>query len=171
MINNMGALLQSLGRHDEAEAYYLEALSGNRRILGDEHPVTLRFTINLGSLLNKLGRHDEAAELLQASEAAAREVWGGNDPRTLGSYLAKLGEARVGQGDLPAAEKTLLEAHALLSAGYGADHERTLKSIQSLIDLYDRWYATEPDEGCDAIAFEWRSKLPQAANEARAAAP
>ena len=165
MINNMAALLHSLKRYNEAEPFYLEALRGNRRVLGDRHPVTLRITNNLGHLLNKLHRHDEAAELLQASEAAARAVWSANNPRPLGGYLAKLGDARVGQGKFPAAEKTMLEAHALFLAGLGADHERTFKSVKSLIDLYDGWHAFEPGSGYAAEASKWRAKLPQPEEE------
>ncbi|MCH8242827.1 MAG: serine/threonine protein kinase, partial [Planctomycetes bacterium] len=120
-INNIGSLLHKMGKYEEAERYFLEALECRRRVLGDEHPDTLLSISNMGSLLNKLSRHDEAAELLQADEAAARQVWTGDNARRLGSYLGKLGKARAGQGEFPAAEKTLLEAHALLSAGFGAD--------------------------------------------------
>jgi tetratricopeptide (TPR) repeat protein len=36
-----GLLLQTQGKLSEAEPYYREALEGNRRVLGDEHPDTL----------------------------------------------------------------------------------------------------------------------------------
>jgi hypothetical protein len=41
----MGRLLYSQGKYDEAMPYYVEALEGNRRALGDEHPDT-QATIN-----------------------------------------------------------------------------------------------------------------------------
>ena len=144
-IGSMGELLARIGKYEEAERYFLEALECRRRVLGDEHPDTLLSISNMGTLLNKLSRHDEAAELLQAGEAAARQVWTGDNARRLGSYLGKLGKARAGQGEFPAAEKTLLEAHALLSAGFGADHSNTVKTIGRIVDLYDAWHAAEPE--------------------------
>jgi hypothetical protein len=168
----MGGLLFLMGKYAEAEPYSSEALQGKRRVLGDEHRSTLSSINNMGGLLNKLCRHDEAAELLQAGEAAARQVYTGANERRLGSYLATLGEARVGLGEYPAAEKTLLESYALLSAGFGADNERTLKTVNRLIELYDAWHAAEPDKGYAAKASEWRAKLPQPADEeAEAATP
>ena len=47
-MNNMGFLLQSQGKHEEAEPYFREALEGSRRVLGDDHPETLRAINNTG---------------------------------------------------------------------------------------------------------------------------
>ncbi len=58
------------------------------------------------------------------------------------------------------AETALLEAHQLITAGLGPQHERTTEQIQSLIDLYSAWHEAEPDQGYDAKTAEWRAKLP-----------
>jgi len=157
---NLGTLLWALGRAAEAEPYAREALQGQRRVLGNDHQETLTSTNNMGTLLNELGRYGDAAEVLQAGELAARRAWTGDNARWLGNYLAKLGEARVGKGEFPTAEKTLLEAYTLLSAGFGEDHARTTKTIERTIKLYESWDAAEPGKGYDAKAAEWRAKLP-----------
>lgn len=95
--------------------------------------------------------------------------WRASCPVPLGNYLAKFGEARIGQAEYPAAEKILLEAYALLSEGFGADHQRTVKTIKRLIALYNAWHAAEPDKGYAAKASEWRAKLPQPVDETEAA--
>ena len=59
------------------------------------------------------------------------------------------------------AETALLEAHGILESARGAKHERTIKVIKSLANLYDAWDAAEPGKGYDAKAAEWRAKLPE----------
>ena len=55
---------------------------------------------------------------------------------------------------LEEAEAALLEAHGILVAGLGAEHDLTQGTVNALVELYDAW--DEPDE-----ADEWRSKLPR----------
>ncbi len=88
------------------------------------------------------------------AELAAENLppYTGDNARWLENYLAKLGEARVGQGEFPAGEKTLLEAYTLLSAGFGEDHERTTKTVKRLINLYEAWDTAEPGNGYAAKA-------------------
>ncbi len=59
------------------------------------------------------------------------------------------------------AETALLEAHGILESALDAEHERTIKVIKSLIDLYESWHAAEPGKGYDVKADEWRAKLPK----------
>jgi hypothetical protein len=64
----MGRLLQAQDKLDEAMPYYMEALEGRRRVLGDDHPQTLE-TIELHKELLKLQRErDEAAPSSEASD-------------------------------------------------------------------------------------------------------
>ena len=62
------------------------------------------------------------------------------------------------------AETALLEAHELITAGLGPQHERTTEQIESLIELYDAWHEAEPDQGHDVQAADWRAKLPDEVN-------
>ncbi len=65
------------------------------------------------------------------------------------------------------AETALLEAHELITAGLGPQHERTTEQIQSLVRLYTAWHEAEPDKGYDARAEEWRAKLPEETEDER----
>ena len=56
----MGFLLDSQGKLSEAETYYREALEGSRRVLGDDHPLTLTSINNMGGLLHSQGKLSEA---------------------------------------------------------------------------------------------------------------
>ena len=57
------------------------------------------------------------------------------------------------------AEGHLLEAREGFVTTLGAEHKRTIKVINYLVDLYDAWDAAEPDKGYAAKASEWRAKL------------
>ena len=63
-----------------------------------------------------------------------------------GSVLSKLGRYEQ-------AERSLLEAHGILRDGLGATHRRTIKTIDTLADVYDKWGRPEK-------AREWRDKVP-----------
>ena len=56
-LNDMGFLLQKMGKLDEALPYYQEALEGMRRVLGDDHPSTLDAIGNMGTLLRSIRVH------------------------------------------------------------------------------------------------------------------
>jgi hypothetical protein len=59
------------------------------------------------------------------------------------------------------AEAAFLEAHEFLEAALGPEHQRTIKVIRSLVDLYESWGAAEPGKGCAEKAAEWRKKIPK----------
>ncbi len=159
-MQNLGRVLGAHGKHAEAEALQRETLTIRRRVLGDDHSLTLASIKDLGGVLNQLGRHDDAAALLEAGEATVRKVWTGDRTRWLGDYLARLGEAKAGFRDFEKAQSTLLEAYDLLASGYGEKHKRTLKAASALVALYTAWHEAEPDKSYDAKAAKWRAKLP-----------
>ena len=51
-----------------------------------------------------------------------------------------------------------MEGYGILKNGLGAEHQRTIKVIHSLGDLYDAWGKPEP-------AAEWRAKVGEEATE------
>ena len=59
-VNNLGVLYQAQGRYSEAEPLYKRALAASERVLGPEHPDTLRSVNNLGVLYQAQGRYSEA---------------------------------------------------------------------------------------------------------------
>ncbi len=58
--------MQFAGVWYEAERYFREALETQRRVLGDDHPSTLRSMNELGRLLHRQGRLDQAETMFLA---------------------------------------------------------------------------------------------------------
>ena len=50
-VNNLGLVLDSQGKYEEAEAMHRRALEGYEKVLGREHPDTLTSVSNLGNVL------------------------------------------------------------------------------------------------------------------------
>ena len=71
-IHNMGFLLQTQGKHGEAEGYSREALEGRRKVLPAGHSSIAASLTSLGSVLIELGRYVEAEALLLESHKELR---------------------------------------------------------------------------------------------------
>ena len=78
-----------------------------------------------------------------------------------GIFLGEYGKTLTVLQRYKEAETALLEAHELIFAGLGPDHELTMGAIKSLSDLYTAWHEAESDQGYDTKANEWRAKLVQ----------
>ncbi len=59
-ISNMGRLLSSQGKYEEAMPYYVEVLKTCRRVLGNEHPDTLWSINALGDFYEAWDKPEEA---------------------------------------------------------------------------------------------------------------
>ena len=78
-----------------------------------------------------------------------------------GAFLSSYGKT-LGQLQRHAeAQVALLEAHEILEAARGPQHQRTIKTINALVDLYQAWDTPEPGKGYAAKAAKWRGKLPK----------
>jgi Tfp pilus assembly protein PilF len=59
-VNNLGRVLSSQGKYEEAEAMHRRALEAREKVLGGEHPDTLSSVGNLGRVLSRQGKYEEA---------------------------------------------------------------------------------------------------------------
>lgn len=64
-VSNLGLLLNSQGRYDEAEAMHRRALKGTEKMLDPEHPDRLASVVHLGSCLDSQGKYEEAKAIRQ----------------------------------------------------------------------------------------------------------
>jgi tetratricopeptide (TPR) repeat protein len=78
LANTLRALGNSLGARDLHE----QCLEVRRRVLGDEHPDTLRSMNNLAFTLRDLGEIEEARSLFSAAARGSRKVLGEDHPET-----------------------------------------------------------------------------------------
>ena len=130
----MGSLLQSQGRFDEAQQFYREALEGQRRVLGDDHPNTLASISNLGTLLVAQGQLDEAEQLFGEALQTRRRTLGDDHPRTLRS-IGMVGTLLRRQGRVDEAIPYYYEALEGRRRTLGDDHPSTLNSFTNMCSL------------------------------------
>ena len=62
--NQLGDELDEKGKHEEAKVFYLAALEGQRRVLGEKHKKTLDSLNNMGTLLFNTKDYEGALEYL-----------------------------------------------------------------------------------------------------------
>jgi tetratricopeptide (TPR) repeat protein len=125
----------NLGRIEEAEAVYREAIEGATSALGPDDPVTLDAQHGLGNLLQKgRGRYEEAESLLAATLESRRRVLGPEAGRTVDSMeaLANLYDL-TGRSSL--AQPLLVEAVAIRKREQGPDNPFTLRSMMQLANV------------------------------------
>ncbi|KAK7588373.1 hypothetical protein V3481_007398 [Fusarium oxysporum f. sp. vasinfectum] len=57
-MNNLGFILSSVGKYEEAERMHRETLQLREKVLGKEHPETLANMNNLANVLDRMGKYD-----------------------------------------------------------------------------------------------------------------
>ena len=83
--NNYASSLKHLNHFEEAKALFRRTIPVARRVLGDDHRLTLRMRSNYAAALckdsgTKLGELREAVTTLKDAERIARRVLGGAHP-------------------------------------------------------------------------------------------
>ncbi len=120
-----------LGRHEQALALQLSALATRKRLLGDEHPETLRSQGVIADQYRGLGRNAEAEPLYLEVLEKRRRVLGEEHPDTITS-ITSYGNTLAAKGSYAEAEPLLREALALRRRVQGEEHGQTLIAINSL---------------------------------------
>jgi eukaryotic-like serine/threonine-protein kinase len=133
-ISNLAYLFEKLGRKDEAEAYFREAIDGFRRNFGAEHSDTLIVMNNMALMMWGEQRLDEAEALIVEAHEIARRVFGDDDPLTL-SMEANRGSLLRDQGRPAEAEPYLVRAVESNRRLLGDDDPETLDAIHGLAML------------------------------------
>ncbi|MEJ2719835.1 MAG: tetratricopeptide repeat-containing protein, partial [bacterium] len=112
-----------LGRYDEAELYYEEALKLLRRSLGTDHTIVASCIRNWGLLKCWQGDYEASEELFQEAIRIRREVLGEFTGK-LGYDLSRYAELKYRTGELEAAEDLLRESIRILDRVAGHEHPR-----------------------------------------------
>jgi serine/threonine protein kinase/tetratricopeptide (TPR) repeat protein len=124
-----------LGRPEIALEQYEATRSLYRRVLGPDHPDTLKSMISLANSYAALGRLDDALKLREQTLVLYKAKLGPDHRETLGSMANQANSyAQFGRHDdaLKLHEKTL----ALRKAKLGPDHPDTLNSMSALANCY-----------------------------------
>lgn len=105
-----------------------------------------------------LGRAVDAPELADESVTTGTRVLGA-DHWYVGVFLTNRGLALRALDRYGQAARDLLDAHTILAAALGEDHDRTINVAVRLAALYDAWQEADPGGGHGVSAEEWRAKL------------
>jgi len=134
LMYTMGDVYLGLGLHPEAERLLEQALATRRRVLGDDHPDTLKSINKIGQVLQRRGKLEEAEPLFSEALERRRRVLGDDHRDTLVS-IANMGYLLRARGELEEAELYFREALERLRRVLGDDHLDTLTSINNLGSL------------------------------------
>ncbi|WP_108646466.1 toll/interleukin-1 receptor domain-containing protein [Polynucleobacter rarus] len=130
-LNDLGNLLETLGRYDEAEPLLRRALAIREKVLGPEHPDTAKSLDNLGYLLGTLGRYHEAELLHNRALAISEKVFGPEHPDTA-SFLNNLGNLLTNLGRYEEAEPLYKRSQAINEKVLGPEHPSTGANVNNL---------------------------------------
>ncbi len=131
MMDTMGGVYASLGLYPRAAALVEQALATRTRLLGPDHPDTLRSATKLGGIYTRGGRYAEAEGVLSDALERGRRVNGPEHPDTLGT-LANLGTVAFWEGRFARAEEIHRQVLEFRRRALGADHPDTLISSSNV---------------------------------------
>ena len=132
LARNMRAVLfEERGAPDQAQNEYQAIIASYARNAGVDHPEALVARNNLAKLYLTRGKYAQAVSEYAAVVAAARNKLG-NEHFYTAIFLGNYGDALRQAGD-PGAIAVLEEARARCTSALGAEHERTLKVSEWLV--------------------------------------
>jgi eukaryotic-like serine/threonine-protein kinase len=124
----LGETYAALGMYDGAETHLRSAQALRSRLLGDEHPDTLRSNRALASLLRVKGQFVEAESLLRRTAEIQRRVLGEQHPDTLATQN-ELARALWGPGRYAEAEAIHRRTLDIQRRVLGENHADTVLSL------------------------------------------
>ena len=134
---SLGIKLKKKGKYEEAKVFYLAALEGLRRVLGDEHKTTLTTMYNMGVLLNDgLKDYEGAVDYYQQALRVQEKVLGKTHPDTLATIMNMAITYRNGLKDFVKAEEMYRQALDGYERSLGKEHQDTKYCARNLAIFY-----------------------------------
>jgi non-specific serine/threonine protein kinase/serine/threonine-protein kinase len=129
--DHFAGLERGVGQLEESRLRLLRVLDTQRRLFGEDDPVTLDMIENLAITLSQMGRDDEARPLLEKLLIARRARYGDEDTRTLG-VVNSLAVIEMNQKNFARAEALLAPVLPIVERVLGTDHALTMVSINNM---------------------------------------
>jgi len=137
ILNDLGLVVQTLGRPSDAAGMFREAVAMSRRF-PDQAAETLAMMSNLGGALGSSAAYGEAIPVLREVLERRRKTLGSDHPQT-GRSMLRLGIALEGAGAYDEAQRFLREALESSRKSLGEDHPDVLTAMATLASaLQDR---------------------------------
>ncbi len=131
MMQVMGSVYLNLGLYPRAQILQQQSMEIRQRVLGPEHPDTLKSMSNLAFLLDREGHYAEAEKLDRETLDIRRRVLGPEHPDTLAS-MNNLALVLHAEGHYAEAEKLFRETLDIRRRVLGPEHPETLASMNNL---------------------------------------
>ncbi len=135
LLEIMGISYAGLGLREKYLDLEQRAAEIRTRVLGPEHPATLKALNNVGLALVSLGRLADAERIELQVRETRRRVLGPDQPETLAGEV-NLASLYMEQSRPADAEKVLVEALPRLRRALGSEHDSTLACLANLATLY-----------------------------------
>ena len=133
--NDLGSCLDDQGKYEDANVFYLAALAGQRRVLGEEHSDTLDSMNNLGVLLKKMEDYEGALDYYQQALRGCEKVLGKTHPDTQKTIMNMANMYSGVLKDYTKAEEMYRHALDGYEKSLGKDHKETKRFVRSLAIL------------------------------------
>ena len=127
----MAIVLHKEGKWKKAEEMYRQVLDVRRRVLGEDHPITLGSKNNLAAILHSQGKWQEAEEMHRQVLDVRRRVLGEEHPDTFSSKN-NLAYVLQSQGKWQEAEEMRGQVLDVRKRVLGEEHPDTLSSMEGL---------------------------------------
>ncbi|KIJ93719.1 hypothetical protein K443DRAFT_684247 [Laccaria amethystina LaAM-08-1] len=140
---NLAATYQNLGKYTEAEKLEMQVLDARNKILGVEHPDTIRAMANLAATYWNLGKYTEAEKLkIQVLDGRCR-ILGVEHPHTIRA-MGDLASTYYNLGKYTEGEKLQIQAQEAQSRVFGEEdsvtnhpHSHKMKTMPNVKDAQD----------------------------------
>jgi len=129
--SSLASKLSDQGDFQAAERMYRKALEVNQRVLGEDHPDTVKSYYSVADMLEAQGDYEEAERLSRKALEINQRVLGEDHPNTVISY-DYLASILLVQGQFKAAEPLFRKALKIRLRDLGEDHSHTAASYYYL---------------------------------------
>ena len=133
---DLGIAFDEKGEHEEAKVYYLAALEGRRRVLGEDHKDTLDTVNNLGVLSYDMGDYEGALAYYEEALKGEEKILGRAHPARIGTLMNMAIVYDDGMKDYDRGESLYRQALEGYEKSLGKEHEHTKDCVKNLARLY-----------------------------------
>ncbi|MDG1207799.1 MAG: tetratricopeptide repeat protein [Paracoccaceae bacterium] len=123
-LNEHALTLRTMGRYEEAELLYRQAIEIDKATIGEAHPDYAMRLHNLAALLEAMGRYEEAEPLYRQAIEIGKVTMGEAHPDHA-QHLNNLGVFLVGRGRFDEVPDLCRDAVRISRASLGDDHPDT----------------------------------------------
>jgi tetratricopeptide (TPR) repeat protein len=156
--SNFGKVMEENGDWNNAEQLQWQVMDKRKKLLGADHPNTLRSMTNLADTYHSQGKWNEAEQLEVQVMDVRKKLLGADHPDTLTS-MANLAVAYQDQGKWNNAEQLGVQVMDMRKKLFGVDHPNTLRSMANLAVTYYKQGKWNEAEQLGVQVIDMRKKL------------